>query len=142
MRPLVTQADFERTLALLAALHAPIDIGTLRMRLAALQDAGWQGIGVFRATDGALVALAGCHVRLCLAYGHCLCVDHFVVTAAMRGVGVGSDLLAHLAQMARRRGCARLMLDAALTDGAAPGFWSRRGFSASGLQFAMALPAP
>ncbi len=59
--------------------------------------------------------------------GPCLWLDDLYVVPEARGTGAGTALLTRLAQIARRRGCARIDWTVASANGRAATFYRKRG---------------
>ncbi|ANN68263.1 GNAT family N-acetyltransferase [Bordetella bronchialis] len=89
--------------------------------------AGWQG--------GAPVALAGYRLQENLVYGSFLYVDDLVVKEGLRGGKWGARLLREVGEIARREGCARLVLDTALSNALAQRFYFREGLLTGTMRF-------
>jgi GNAT superfamily N-acetyltransferase len=90
---------------------------------------------------GAVVAVAGFHVRENLAWGRHLYVDDLVSDAAQRSRGAGAALIEWLAALARREGCASLHLDSGVQRFAAHRFYLRERFAITSHHFALDLRA-
>jgi len=56
-------------------------------------------------------------------------IENVIVTKAMRGVGLGRLLLAHIEQVACIHDCTKLMLPSSTTREAAHSFFRRCGFA-------------
>jgi GNAT superfamily N-acetyltransferase len=91
--------------------------------------------------DGAVVAVAGFHVRENLAWGRHLYVDDLVADARRRSRGAGAALIAWLAAHAQEAGCASLQLDSGVQRFAAHRFYLREGFEIRSHHFALDLRA-
>jgi ribosomal protein S18 acetylase RimI-like enzyme len=85
------------------------------------------------------VALAGYRIADNLVHGHFLYVDDLVTDANARGGGHGEQLIEALREIGREAGCAKLVLDTALSNARAQRFYFRVGLLASGLHFGAAL---
>lgn len=71
--------------------------------------------------------------------GYLAHVDELVVDRGHRGKGVGSQLLKHLIEFARQRGCRRIELDSAFHRKEAHEFYQRHGFENRALLFSKIL---
>lgn len=91
--------------------------------------------------DGAVVAVAGFHVRENLAWGRHLYVDDLVTDAMRRSTGAGRALVAWLAAHARAAGCGRLELDSGVQRFAAHRFYLRERFEIQSHHFSLDLRA-
>ncbi|WP_431256927.1 GNAT family N-acetyltransferase [Roseateles chitinivorans] len=89
--------------------------------------------------DDTPVALAGYRCLDNLIHGRFLYVDDLVTASSGRGRGIGDRTLAALRRIARDEGCARLVLDTALSNSLAQRFYFRSGLLARGLHFSMDL---
>jgi ribosomal protein S18 acetylase RimI-like enzyme len=86
------------------------------------------GYRILAAWDGdAVVALAGYRVKENFVFGKFLYVDDLVARESARKQRWGARLLAGLRQIAAEHGCARLVLDTALTNALAQKFYFRAG---------------
>lgn len=94
--------------------------------------AGWQ--------DDAPVALAGYRLQENLVYGPFLYVDDLVVKEGLRGANWGSRLLREVTAIAQREGCAKLVLDTALSNALAQRFYFREGLLTGTMRFSKVLP--
>jgi ribosomal protein S18 acetylase RimI-like enzyme len=81
------------------------------------------------------VALAGYRAQDNLMHGPHFYVDDLVTDAASRGSGHGHALMERLKAEARALGCAKLVLDTALTNTLAHRFYYREGLLATALRF-------
>lgn len=90
-------------------------------------------------SDGVPVALAGYRCLDNLIHGRFLYVDDLVTSSDGRGQGIGEQLLGALRPIALDEGCARLVLDTALSNCLAQRFYFRSGLLARGLHFSMDL---
>jgi ribosomal protein S18 acetylase RimI-like enzyme len=93
--------------------------------------AGWQ--------DDAPVALAGYRLQENLIYGPFLYVDDLVVKEDIRGGNWGARLLREVTAIARREGCAKLVLDTALSNARAQRFYFREGLLTGAMRFSKVL---
>lgn len=66
-------------------------------------------------------------------------IDELVVAEARRGEGIGSALLDHAVDLARKTGAARIELDSAFHRTEAHEFYERHGFEKRAFLFTMAL---
>lgn len=85
--------------------------------------------------DGAPVALAGYRLQENLIYGSFLYVDDLVVREDSRGCNWGARLLDAMNTIAEQEGCARLVLDTALSNALAQRFYFRQGLLTSAMRF-------
>jgi ribosomal protein S18 acetylase RimI-like enzyme len=92
-----------------------------------------------RGTDGKVRALAGWRLMENTVYGRFLYVDDLVTAAAARGQGLGDRLIDALVERARAAGCAKLVLDSGLTNGAAHRFYFRKRLTVGALHFSLAI---
>jgi ribosomal protein S18 acetylase RimI-like enzyme len=74
-----------------------------------------------------------------LVRGRHLYVDDLVTDAAARSRGHGDALFDALVAEARRQGCAWLVLDSGLENGAAHRFYFRRRLTVAAFRFALLL---
>jgi GNAT superfamily N-acetyltransferase len=106
-----------------------------QVRRQASQDyrilAAWQ--------DNTVIGLAGYRLQENLIYGRFLYVDDLVTAKVSRGGGVGAALLAALRVHGAELGCARLVLDTALSNALGQRFYFRNGLLSAGLHFGQAL---
>jgi ribosomal protein S18 acetylase RimI-like enzyme len=119
----------------------------LRPHLASLQDfiarwrrqttAGYRLIAIWH--DQKPLALAGYRMQDNLVHGQHLYVDDLVTDEALRGGGYGRILMQRLKAEARALGCAKLVLDTALTNTRAQRFYERQGLLASAMRFTIVL---
>jgi len=90
---------------------------------------------------GAVVAVAGFHVRENLAWGRHLYVDDLVSDAERRSRGAGAALIEWLVAHARQQGCTSLQLDSGVQRFAAHRFYLRERFAITSHHFARDLRA-
>jgi ribosomal protein S18 acetylase RimI-like enzyme len=98
---------------------------------------GYRLVAVHR--DGRPAALAGFRVQENLMHGRHLYVDDLVTDEAQRSAGLGERLMSHLLSIGREQGCARLVLDTALSNVLGHRFYYRQGLLASALRFYVPL---
>lgn len=91
---------------------------------------------------GQAVALAGYRYQENLIYGRFMYVDDLVVHPTHRGDRWGARLLDGLDRIARDAGCARLVLDTALSNALAQRFYFRQGLLTSAIRFSKNLDLP
>jgi GNAT superfamily N-acetyltransferase len=89
--------------------------------------------------DGAVLALAGWRFQENTVYGRFLYVDDLVTAAAIRGGGLGAQLLEELAERGRAAGCIRLTLDSGVTNSAAHRFYFRQRLTVGAWHFGQVL---
>jgi GNAT superfamily N-acetyltransferase len=90
--------------------------------------------------DGEIVGFASLSMKNSLWQEALLAnLDELVVDEAWRGQGIGSALVDHVVDMARKTGCPRLELDTAFHRTDAHGFYEKRGFEKRAFLFTMAL---
>jgi GNAT superfamily N-acetyltransferase len=90
---------------------------------------------------GAVVAVAGFHVRENLPWGHHLYVDDLVTDETRRSTGAGRALIDWLVEHARAAGCTNLQLDSGVQRFAAHRFYLRERFEISSHHFSLDLRA-
>ncbi|MDA2806771.1 GNAT family N-acetyltransferase [Nocardiopsis suaedae] len=136
----VRAADAESLVPLFAALSHPATPAQLRSRLERLAgDPAYEAWGV----ESETAQLVG------FAAGHLLFPIEDDVPAAQlialvaagnaRGRGVGTALCTAFEQWARGQGAARALLNSSSTRGGAHAFYTRRGYTASGVRFTKPL---
>jgi ribosomal protein S18 acetylase RimI-like enzyme len=108
-------------------------------RALAMRDAGYRVLAAW--TDDRALALAGYRVMENLIHGRFLYVDDLVSASGSRGMGLGAQLLQELAGIARKEGCARLVLDTAARNEGARRFYRREGLSDVVVGFVKVLEA-
>jgi len=86
------------------------------------------------------VGLAGFRVQDNLVHGRFVYVDDLVIDASCRSAGYGKMLIERLKAEAQLFGCARLLLDAAMSNTLGHRFYYRQGLLATALRFSMTLP--
>ena len=86
------------------------------------------------------VGLAGFRVQDNLVHGRFVYVDDFVIDASCRSRGYGKILIERLKAEAKLRGCAKLLLDAAMGNTLGHRFYYRQGLLATALRFSVTLP--
>lgn len=91
--------------------------------------------------DGKPRGLAGFRLQENLIHGKFLYVDDLVTDSALRGLGVGQQLLEALMNEATLSGCDRLVLDTAITNIDAQRFYKRCGMSALATRFVQIVEA-
>lgn len=126
LRPLDRTGDLAQAFALVHTLRPHLaDAADLAARVARMRPQGYQLLGAFDA--GALVAMAGYRLQENLVYGRFLYVDDLVTAPAQRGSRWGARLLRALERVAGAEGCARLVLDTAISNVQAQRFYVRQG---------------
>lgn len=85
--------------------------------------------------DGKTIGLSGYWIGHKFYCGKYLEIDNFIVDPAHRNKGVGERLIAFLEEVARREGCALVMLDAYVENFMAHKFYHRHGFHARGFHY-------
>jgi GNAT superfamily N-acetyltransferase len=123
----------------LAQLRPDVTAAGFVARVRGLAAGGYRLACVVEA--GAVVAVAGFHVRENLAWGRHLYVDDLVSDAARRSTGAGAALIEWLAAHARQHGCTSLQLDSGVQRFAAHRFYLRERFVISSHHFARDLRA-
>ncbi len=145
LRPLGFPQDQEAFLGHLRVLYPSIAEDTLRKRLGAVQDGGWECIGAFAKgegegkCEGAMLGMSGYWIQHRFCYGKYLYVDHFIVDASERGLGLGERMWQALERIASERGCERIVLDTFVTNSVAQRFWMNQGCRIVGLHFGKPL---
>ena len=86
------------------------------------------------------VGLAGFRVQDNLVHGRFVYVDDLVIDASCRSRGYGKILMARLKAEAKLLGCARLLLDAAMSNTLGHRFYYHQGLLATALRFSITLP--
>lgn len=94
---------------------------------------GYRLVAAWR--NGLPHGLAGYRLAENLIHGPFLYVDDLIVDAGQRSSGVGARLMDWLKEEARRRGCAKLVLDTGLDNVLAHRFYYRQGLLALALRF-------
>lgn len=84
---------------------------------------------------GQVLALGGFRVQENLVYGRFLYVDDLVTDESRRGGGHGAALIERLKREAAELGCARFVLDTALSNALGQRFYFRNGLLTSALRF-------
>lgn len=103
---------------------------------ALLDDMIAHGYRMVTAQEGeACLGVSGIWVTSKLYSGKYLEMDNVVVAAEHRSRGVGKMLTDFVTDLARREGCATLMLDAYLENEKAHAFYEREGFVKKGYHF-------
>ena len=99
-------------------------------RLGEAQEAGGHLVLVAESREGRVLGYAAMHfLPYLMLPGPEAYVSELFVTAAARGQGVGGRLLRHLEELARERGCARLMLITGKNrESYARGFYKKHGW--------------
>ena len=133
IRELDPSADRAGILELLGEIYPRLEPRTLADRLDVIGPSGWRCAGGF--VDGRLVALTGFWVQTRFYCGRYLYIDHFVVTARLRSLGLGEQLLSHMHDIAVAEGCEQTCLDTFIANEAAQRFWRREGYTEVGLHF-------
>lgn len=100
-------------------------------------EQGYRLLAAWRGTHA--VALAGYRLQENLVYGRFLYVDDLVALETERRSRLGQRLLETLADEARAQGCAKLVLDTALSNALAQRFYYRQGMLATAMRFNLAL---
>ena len=90
--------------------------------------------------DTQLVGLAGFRVQDNLVHGRFVYVDDLVIDASCRSRGYGKILIERLKAEAKLLGCAKLLLDAAMSNTLGHRFYYRQGLLATALRFSVSLP--
>jgi len=85
------------------------------------------------------VAAAGYRRMDNLIYGAFIYIDDLVTDANERGRGHGEQLIEAVRDVARKQGCAQLVLDTGLANALAQRFYFRAGLLSRGLHFSMEL---
>lgn len=103
-----------------------------------------EGYRILAALDpgGAVQAFAGWRFTENTIYGRFLYVDDLATMPERRGSGLGERLITALATRGKAAGCARLVLDSGVTNGAAHRFYFRQRLTVGALHFGLALDAP
>ena len=142
VRPLVA-ADFAAASELLAELGRPrvapenqdLARTTFERHLAAAETAS-----LVAEIDGRLIGLLSLHIRERLSQpAPEAWIPDFIVTAAEHGRGASQALLARAIELARQRGCYRLVLESHYHRQRAYRFYAREGFADVGKCFSMPL---
>ncbi|APR93922.1 hypothetical protein PATSB16_05800 [Pandoraea thiooxydans] len=100
-------------------------------------EQGYRLLAAWRGSHA--VALAGYRLQENLVYGRFLYVDDLVALETERRGRLGQRLLEALADEARAQGCAKLVLDTALSNALAQRFYYRQGMLATAMRFNLAL---
>lgn len=86
-----------------------------------------------------ILALAGFRIQENLAHGRFLYVDDLVTEQTQRSTGLGTQMMDRLKQQAMEQGCAKLVLDTALSNALGQRFYFRQGLLSSSLRFTLVL---
>ncbi|MDB5999073.1 MAG: family N-acetyltransferase [Rhizobacter sp.] len=113
------------------------DAADLIDRVTRMRKDSYRLLAVWR--DGKAIALAGYRLQENLVYGRFLYVDDLVTLDTARGEGWGARLLDALTQTAGEAGCARLVLDTAVTNTSAQRFYTREGLDNGAMRFGKSL---
>ena len=129
---------WDAAFGVLAELHTHLDAATF----AELHVAGAaQGL-MFTAAygeDGTCLGVAGWRVQHTASRIRNRYVDDLSVTRTRRSAGVGSALLEHLSERARRMGCRALDLDCGVQRADAHRFYEREGMTMTSRHYTMKL---
>jgi GNAT superfamily N-acetyltransferase len=100
-----------------------------------------QGLRFTAAYDkGRCVGVAGWRLVACTSALRKLYIDDLVTAATDRSQGVGTELLAHLLERARRSGCTVLDLDSGVQRSGAHRFYMRERLAVTAFHFSRAVP--
>ena len=136
---LATPADASTIVALMAELGYPDSPAAIEARVARTQSGG---AVLLAEQDGRVAAVASVHL---IPLFHCdrflARITSFVVTAGLRGRGVGSTLLQASESWSREHGAERIEITSGDERDDAHGFYERRGFARQGQRFSKWLSA-
>lgn len=136
LRPFA-EGDYAEVPRLFARLEPDLPAAVVCERMARMRAAGWQCLGAFAGPD--IVAMAGWSERCHLFSGPVLFVENVAVDPAWKGRGLGRRMMAWLEAEGRRRGCAKITLDAYASNSAARAFYERLGYDPRGIHFVREL---
>ena len=138
LQPAETDAEIGACWPLMQSLRPHLGSVELFVRQVARQrEKGYRLLMAWEADQPA--ALAGWRVQENFVHGTFLYVDDLVTWPGHRGKGLGARLLGRLADEGRRLGCAKLVLDTAVTNIAAQRFYAREGLCNRALGFSTPL---
>jgi len=120
-------------------LRPHLDRAALLDAWACQRAEGFRAAGLF--VDGVCRVFAGYRVQHMLAHGRFLYVDDLVCDEAVRGTGLGTQMIDWLLAEARREGCASLQLDSGTQRLGAHAFYFARGLHINSFHFRIPLPA-
>lgn len=134
IRPLVA-AELSQASELLSGLNPEVPEKVLCERLATLlsEHSHYQLLGAFSGDD--LIGVAGAWIATKLWCGRYLEIDNLVVRTSQRSTGVGTQLIAHLEEMARARDCKIMVLDSYTNNHPSHRLYHRLGFEIWGFHF-------
>jgi glucosamine-phosphate N-acetyltransferase len=140
IRPCIND-DFEEVLELLRQLWPDKSLDPIALRkvfsLAITSDSQ---IYICAANDDKVVGFGSLTLKNSLwqegFLGH---IDELVLDAEHRGRGIGTQLIEHIIDAAKRRGCSRVELDSAFHRKEAHDFYERMGFENRGYVFSKSL---
>lgn len=138
IRPLATDEHLAAT-GLLAHLNPDCPSPTLIERFEAIlrDHPHYQPYGAF--LDGQLVGFAGIWIGTRIWSGRYLEIDNLVVHPEHRSSGVGSLLIEHLTELARRKECRMVVLDSYTSNHPSHRLYHRLGFEIWGYHFVKPL---
>ncbi len=99
---------------------------------------GYRLLALWHGTQ--LVGLAGFRVQDNLVHGRFVYVDDLVIDASCRSRGYGKILIERLKAETKLLGCAKLLLDAAMSNTLGQRLYYRQGLLATALRFSVTLP--
>ncbi len=127
--------------AVMQELREGLDHGAYESRVSAAMGQGYRLARAEQAngTTARVVGVIGYRLWNDLVFGRALFVDDLVVTAALRGGGVGGALLRFAEAVARDEGCVALRLNSGLWREEAHRFYDGFGLSKRGFAFTKSL---
>jgi len=129
-----TPAELARCYALMRELRSKlVNEAQFIAQVQRQQVLGYRLAGVEQ--EGKPLALAGYRLLENFIHGRFCYVDDLVTASEVRCQGIGTSLLNSLAVIAREYGCARIVLDTAISNTQAQKFYQRVGYCASALHF-------
>ncbi|WP_444964061.1 GNAT family N-acetyltransferase [Nocardiopsis sp. M1B1] len=136
----VRTADADGLVPLYAALSHPATAAQVRSRLERLAGDPTYGFWVGEVVSGELLGFAAGHLLFPVEDDTPAAQLIALVTAGdARGRGVGTALCAAFEAWAVERGAARAMLNSSTGRAEAHAFYTRRGYTASGVRFSKSL---
>lgn len=133
-------ADTDKLLPLFADLSHPATAPRLRARLERLTGDPTYEVWVIEIATGELVGFAAGHLLFPVEDDVPAAQLIALVTAEdARGQGVGTALCAAFEQWAVEQGATRALLNSSTTRTQAHAFYTRRGYTASGVRFTKSL---
>ncbi len=131
-------ADAPAITPLLGELGYPSSESDMRARLE--RFARSNAVAVVAERDGTIAAVSTLAFFPSLTWNVDVAwITAFVVSSAVRGTGIGRQMLEHLEQVARERACARIAVTSAERRDGAHAFYLRLGYEYTGRRFVKEL---